>query len=418
MSQLNQSSNDEIKINIQMTKFDCYLSQVYGQFMSPYVFIFMALFLWLIYFDLKYFHFEKEVIFLAVSVARTILWILSFIYLFPLLVLIFQIVTNKLKGILGGHEFIFRQNEFVEKTDYNEQILAYENVVKLLKVQSRYFICLQGGHSFLFHKNYLSENILRKINIISKDTFKPKRFLMPSVAFILFLFSFSFIVSVYPLSKYTIIKTRIPIQVSWDDESLYIFSGEIATGHSQKYVTFPFFQNEETYISKPLFKTHLRMWVAEHMEINKYELNKLSHPGTIYLLDKKLYFMSFDDEVKRKVFLWRDNTFQEVKDADFVLNRIQKDMMDLSSKDSNIVNEFTWHEKAGKDNMLEVLIGGSPLMIKIKKKKNYDQKSKTLETFAIYARWPKQSSTFDTIFTDQYGQLSVDKEAFEDTFGL
>ena len=419
MGQLNHDADDIIQVKMKMTKIDYYLSQVYGQFMSPYVFIFLAIFLWLNYLDFKYFRIDQDYVFLALSVALNVLWVLGIIYLFPFIILIFHIATNRLKGVLGDHELIFRQNDFIEKTEHNEQSITYGSVIKLLKIKSRYFLYLQGSHFFLFHKNYLPETVLSKINRISNDTFKPKKFLIPSVAFILFILSFVSIGVMYPLSKHTVHTNRIPFFVTWNDEALYIFGGETVSGYTEKYVTLPFIQDRKDNLSEPLSSTDLFLWVVENMEINRYELKNIANPGTVYLLDKKLYFISFDGHAGRKLFVWQGKVFQELEDVENILTRIEEDRMNRSKANlNNMVSEFNWHEIIGKDGTLKVSLHGKQFMLRIKKDINYERELIPSEQFVLTACWPDSSSTFDVIYSGQYGRLNMDKDKFDNTFGL
>ena len=62
------------------------------------------------------------------------------------------------KGILGSHTFVFRDQDFVEKTPYNESVHKYNSISKAITLWGDIYIYLAGGHWYMLPKHDFQSN--------------------------------------------------------------------------------------------------------------------------------------------------------------------------------------------------------------------------------------------------------------------
>jgi len=79
-----------------------------------------------------------------------LLLILIFVGVFGAFISLFQSLGKK--GVLGAHEFEFRDDEFVEKTPFNESIHKYQSINRVFKRLGSIYIGMPGAQWHILPK--------------------------------------------------------------------------------------------------------------------------------------------------------------------------------------------------------------------------------------------------------------------------
>lgn len=404
---------------------DIYWGLVFSQCLSPFIWIYLAIFAWMNYGDALPLARMGEWRLGLLLAAKNVLISIGVVYLVSLINILVMRVTGRLRGVIGEHEYVFGADRFTEKSALNEQTAKYDAITNFAVTRRHYLLKITGGIGFIFPKRDLDETTTERLRERLRGVKPLRRTFVPYVAFLLFLSALAGVLVVAPMRKHTLMSWSIPFRAVWNAEELYVHGGRIITGESTRYGDLLRFTPPDAPAAEPRLGHEHFLWVMRNGRTERHVLPATQAIDFICLGAGKLYALQSDPRGGgSSVGAWSGSAFVDAPDID------PDKLLELCSPGSdgpspvpgeerNAIHAGEWDRRVGHGKPLEIRLGDSRYELRIVQTEGAVSPVEGLfadvdmGSIALSGRWVDGGGGTETLYEATFGSRAVGRKEFE-----
>jgi len=359
---------------------------------------------------------------LAIYLTRYICIFFAILICYNIVWTIYLNISGKLKGIIGEHYLTFFDDEFVEKTQYNESSVKYRSI-QLLRTIGYFIIKTNTSGQYVVPVRMLSDE--------SKEAFikylsggKIRNLTAPFAALAVALFSFIFYQTGMRNVRYSVFVTSTPFSVIESNGKLFVSTGRHIFRSSNSYGEWLGLKqnNDDKIPSRNMddVKFENKLFVVSGNDVSEAQIPSNASIGRIITHEGGVYFFlmpSAEVENEPKIAKWVDGEiieYNEINYRDFIRKIHKRNVEDEESEveetKSGALHEYEFDQRSAGKEFVEMKSGENVYKVFFKRIDDWEKSMK-----GRYLLSAEPSDGTKHVFADFVtGQFAVTKREYDE----